>query len=195
MKLNVAIFVDPLCPFSLKLTKTLRQMPTTLPEVNSVAGEVNVRYSVVLNLQPWHVCSSLVARLVAVSAKLEQYDGMLRTLEWIGERRGDVEPAAHVPTFDESACAQKLQADWLDAHPAIRDEAVRLLGADGDSFVEQFLKEHARRSRSLGVHATPTVFVEGIEAKGVSSSMTVDEFTAELKSLAEARLPYTISSS
>lgn len=171
----VELFLDLCCPFSKRMLHTVAGGVAA-----SFEGKVNfVFHSVV---QPWHAQSSYMHEASLAVLKLHGPDAFWKYAVAVTERQDDF--------FDDEVFEKSRQQIYKDlailAHEQGFDDKkimARLqlagLGNAGNA-VTQHLKWAVKFHRVRGVHVTPTVFVNGLEAGIVSSDWNADEWAAFL---------------
>ncbi|KAL7572559.1 hypothetical protein ACA910_000379 [Epithemia clementina (nom. ined.)] len=180
-KILVECFVDLVCPYSCKLFNTLYE--GVLP---ALKDDPDIQFVLHQVIQPWHPQGTMVheAALAGKRVAPEKY------AEYVHALYG----AYSNGRFDDSVTWEKSRAQ-------LYDECVTLLpnGVNGDAVktlllrtesgagnaVTQELKWACKIHRSRGVHVTPTVFVNGLEATAVSSGWTKEEWLKFLEKKGE----------
>ena len=164
------VFIDMCCPFSRKIFRTI----TTA--VQPHYGE-RVRFVLQLCSQPWHPQSTFLHRaLLAVHSAAGSAAAVT-----FAARLFDVQES-----YSDDAVANEtpVQLQARLAALAIMDDAI-----GSDAYAAAYpgthvaLKFAVRYGRQQGVHVSPTVFVNGIEATAVSSSWSAAEWQALLDPL------------
>jgi len=168
-RLNLEVFLDLCCPFSKKLWTTLRQLLEAEPGLGATVHQVP---------QPWHPQSAmmhecaLAAALAAPGATVGVWDALF---------------AQQVEFFDDASWAKSRAEIYAElaavAGSGGADEAAvaALLapsasGGNSGNGTTAALKLCVKHHRKRGVHVTPTVSVNGLEADAVSSSWTVAQW-------------------
>lgn len=189
----VEVYLDATCPFSGKMVKVLFGGGGGAASV--LATHSGVRFVVHQVPQPWHAQSTLVHEALFAVRRLLPSASDARFLAFIvllHERQTDF--------FDVNAwsltradihaklAALALDAAGVDILPLLAiNEAEKAKGMlNPGSGVTADLKLACRFHRVRGVHATPTVFVNGIEATAVSSGWTHEQWAAFLAPLVAA---------
>mmetsp|Transcript_146386 Transcript_146386/g.280706 ORF Transcript_146386/g.280706 Transcript_146386/m.280706 type:complete len:209 (+) Transcript_146386:235-861(+) len=174
----VEMFLDFVCPFSCKMFKTVQDgvLPKFGEKVSFVVHQV---------VQPWHAQGTWVHEVcLAVAAEFpSQYAEYVRKVIEAYEG-GDFQDES---TWDQSR-GQVYEdlfkiADGVGGIEVskLRD-MVKLAGTgNAGNQVTQSIKWACKLHRTRGVHVTPTVFVNGLEAGIVSSGWTADEWSKFLE--------------
>lgn len=170
-QVRVEIYADLACPFAGRLFQTVHK---------SVAPQYDDRVEWVLHMvpQPWHPQSPVMieAALAVKHVKPEAYWAFCDAV-WSVRQQQFIDDVTMDTTrnqlYDTLAdIAHKVGAD----RAAVRQK-LTLKGTDNTgTHVIQDLKWAVQHHRKRGVHVTPTVFVNGIEAVDVSSSFTADQW-------------------
>lgn len=172
--ITIELFLDLVCPFSCKMYKTI--FNDVLPKL-SEEQRSKISFVVQQVPQPWHPHSSYVHE-AALAVK-------------------EVAPVAYAPYVDALYSAYtsgKFQDEstWDKSRAAIYEELVKELpgGVDaasiaakltlkeggGGTHMTQAIKWACKYHRGRGVHVTPTVHVNGLEAGMVSSGWTAEQW-------------------
>eukprot|EP00434_Breviolum_minutum_P017198 symbB.v1.2.015183.t1/scaffold1044.1/size142232/4 len=171
----VELFLDLCCPFSKRMLHTVAGDVAA-----SYEGKVNFIFHTVV--QPWHAQSSYMHEASLAVLKLHGPEAFWKYVVALSEHQ---ENYFDDKTFDKSR--QQIYRDLaILAHEQGYDDKkimARLqlagLGNAGNA-VTQHLKWATKFHRVRGVHVTPTVFVNGLEAGIVSSDWSPDEWKAFL---------------
>jgi predicted DsbA family dithiol-disulfide isomerase len=167
---TIDMFLDIICPFSCKMLLTL---------LGSVCEKFADRVTFVLHQvpQPWHPQGSYVheAALAVRATSPDKYVSYVRSLM-----------TAHVEQQKFSD-----EATWEKTRPQIYEELLDMAAACGADRVAagallantgqgtgatQSLKWAVKFHRTRGVHVTPTVHVNGLEAGVVSSGWAAEQW-------------------
>ena len=183
--LEVSLFIDLCCPFSAKIyDTTMKVMSTT-----KIEGVQAVFHMVP---QPWHPQSctihefSLAVREVAgaeafftlVKAIFDQQPRYFDDKTY-GMSRKEIHEdlmslAIESGVFEGGKETEKQVREFI---------AIPAEGGNCGNKSTQLIKLAAKYHRRLGVHVTPTVFINGIEAADVGSSWTVDAWHDKLDAI------------
>lgn len=169
--LRIELFLDVCCPFSRKVFETI---------TTSVAPKYEGRVSFVIHsvVQPWHAQSSymheasLAVLEVAGPGKFWDYAGALFSSQ---ERFFDdaVYNKSRKQIYDELAAV--ASSVGVDAAAVL--DRLQLSGpGNAGNAVTQRLKWATKLHRISGVHVTPTVFLNGLEAGIVSSGWSPEQW-------------------
>jgi hypothetical protein len=181
--ITIELFLDLVCPFSCKMFKTL--LHEVIPKLSA---EQRSKLSIVVQQvpQPWHPHSSYVHE-AALAVK-------------------DIAPdafPAYVDALYSAYTAGKFQDEstWDKSRAQVYDELVKELpgGVDaaavsaklklkeggGGTHMTQALKWACKYHRGRGVHVTPTVHVNGLEAGMVSSGWSAEQWLKFIEPMGE----------
>jgi protein-disulfide isomerase len=190
--IEVEWYCDLVCPFSAKTFLTLFEK--VVPAIQADETKTN-KISIKMHhvVQPWHPAGTLVHEAALAVKKAAQ--------EELGEKDG----TDQYLTYVENLCKlftgdQKKYSDadtWNKSRPQIYEELIadfnepdggsvsaaamkllvpeNLVGNCGNG-VTQDIKWACKHHRAMGVHVTPTVFVNGIEAVQISSGWTCEDW-------------------
>jgi hypothetical protein len=174
----IECYLDLICPYSSKLYRTLYE--GVLPKLD---GDIIVVIHQVI--QPWHPQGTAVheAALAVKQVSPKAYTTYLNAIYTAfdkGEFKDD-------KTWDKSRL--QIYDDLLALVPSNVDAAkVKSLlmptgtgGNEGNAMLQE-IKWAVKTHRTRGVHITPTVFVNGLEASVVSSGWTAGEWLSFLES-------------
>lgn len=176
----VELWMDVTCPFSAK-------MMATLLDGGVLRAHPTVRFVVHQVVQPWHPQSTLVhealfaaRRLVAsprdavflkfVSALFAAQPDFTDVHVW-NEPRSTVHAKLRALASDAGLDADALQ-QLLDINQKLVDDGMKNPGSGVTADLKAAVKYHRKR----GVHVTPTVFVNGIEAAQIGSSASAAQW-------------------
>ncbi|KAJ1446736.1 hypothetical protein M885DRAFT_472458 [Pelagophyceae sp. CCMP2097] len=176
----VEVFADLCCPFSNKMYACLSSV---LPAYERQG--VDMLFQQVP--QPWHPQSAVMheAMLAAKLVDEAQYFGAVRGVfasqaDFFDDRVHDATRAQLTKQLVDVICA----ATTVDASKLAAKLAVSGAGNCGTQATVE-MKHACRYHRVRGVHTTPTVFINGIEAPDVGSAWTPDQWREKLDSLLE----------
>ncbi|GMH55699.1 hypothetical protein TrRE_jg9800 [Triparma retinervis] len=180
--LEVGVFIDFNCPFSRKIYNTIVSLSSsnTLPNLHFVFHLVP---------QPWHPQSSILHEFgLAVHALFgsEAFfkyasvifsDSQTTCFDDMTFEKSRKEIYAHLcqlcEGFVDSDGASKV-TEFLSIKPGSGNS-----GNDATKLLKFCVKFH----RVRGVHVTPTVFINGVEAPDISSGWTVEQWAEKLASV------------
>ena len=180
-KIQIECFLDLVCPFSCKMFNTLYEgvLPAFKedPDVEFVLHQV---------IQPWHPQGVMVheAALACKRVAPEKYADFVHAL-YAAYTSGQFKDAS---AWDKTR--SQLHDECLALLPSgVNTEAVKALLVRSDSGsgneITQELKWACKIHRTRGVHVTPTVFINGLEAGAVSSGWTKEEWLKFLEKKGE----------
>ena len=171
-KIQIECFLDLICPFSCKMYKMLYEkvLPTLDEDISIAIHHV---------IQPWHPQGTMVheAALAVKQISPQAYPGFVN----------DIYTNFSTGKFKDEDTWKKTRLeiydDLLELLPTEVDKnAVKALlmptGAGGNegNKMTQEIKWACKFHRARGVHVTPTVFVNGLEAGAVSSGWSEDQW-------------------
>ena len=171
-KIQIECFLDLICPFSAKMFNTLydKVIPSLDDDITVTLHQV---------VQPWHPQGTMVheTALAVKEVAPEKYAPYVSTLY----------AAFMEGKFKDEDTWDKTRAQIYDDLVALIPEgvdtnAVRALlamgeaGGNAGNEMTQQLKFACKFHRTRGVHVTPTVFVNGVEAGVVSSGWSEEDW-------------------
>lgn len=174
----VETFVDFHCPFSKKLFGTLRGV---LGSSSSWGGQGRVRHRVQLHVQPWHsqATQMTLVALAAARAQPSPPSRLERLMHLFYDRQhlfGDQD------VYDLSIRQLYDALIALAAEAGFDPDLIRAQlapGPDRDAVVQD-LKNSVRYARQNGIHASPTVLINGLVNPNISSSFSSQEWISLL---------------
>ena len=179
--IQIEIFLDLICPFSAKMFFTLYR--NVLPQLKD-ANDINLIVHQVI--QPWHPQGTMVheCALAVKNTYPELYADCIDAIFTAFIENGD---------FKDDKTWEKSRAQIYDdllfllneKLPSIEIAKIKkllipTLGNSGNAMTQQ-VKWACKYHRTKGVHVTPTVYVNGLEAGVVSSGWTVDQWMSFLE--------------
>mmetsp|Transcript_2426 Transcript_2426/g.5152 ORF Transcript_2426/g.5152 Transcript_2426/m.5152 type:complete len:215 (-) Transcript_2426:36-680(-) len=191
----IELFLDLCCPFSRKMFATLDAEGGVFEQIRADSSLSDKIEFIFHNLpQPWHAQSpimheSMFAVSLAVDHDPELVSAYIRAA------------FATFPSFYDKCVINKSRVDihemCADISAEELGEAVRAKVLSLLSFahlseeephvglgeVTKLLKFAVKYHRIRGVHVTPTVFINGIEAPDISSGWTADQWMEKLRSV------------
>merc|ERR1719461_556167 len=166
------------CPYS-------RKMFTTVNKALATAKAPGVECQVVHTCQPWHE-QATVLHEVALSVNKLKPESYRDTLAKIYETWDNwTDKNARGLSREEL----KAKCIKLCVPEALSEQVMKTITrsteskGNGPSDAMQLLKHHTRSHRTLGVHVTPTVFVNGYEAGKISSGWPAEKWVGFLELL------------
>mmetsp|Transcript_13209 Transcript_13209/g.33269 ORF Transcript_13209/g.33269 Transcript_13209/m.33269 type:complete len:208 (-) Transcript_13209:157-780(-) len=177
--IEVQCYLDMVCPFSCKMYRTLYE--DVLPAIKAdKTKEAAIAIKIHHVVQPWHPQSTLVQEAAMAIKKVDTDEAYLAYLLWITKKRnGDgkfTDEDAWSKTRDEIySDLTSSQTKVVEAQEILSPKEVKGNGGNG---VTQDIKWACKHHRAMGVHVTPTVFVNGIEAVQVSSGWKSEDWMA-----------------
>jgi protein-disulfide isomerase len=181
---KIEAFLDVACPFSCKLFKAA--YPAAKPG-GALAGKATFAFEHIV--QPWHAQSEVMhSAVLAVRARTSLDKALAYTLALCEAYDQYTDAAVVGETRIATAARLAEMAERVAGVPkADVVAALTRTNAEASPPIMQQLKWVVRQGRARGVHVTPTVFVNGIEAPQVSSSWTVEQWANMLDELAGAK--------
>ena len=161
-------FLEPTCPNS------ARAFGKILPLLER-AGEERITIRITMHSQPWHLFSGLVSRAVLAAASLPgSRDMAWKVLAAVYDNREDFVATEH-------SHGPNMAVALADMLRRIDDYS----GGDlGEIFVRKevtdLLKKHTRFARQNGIHASPSVMVDGLVNDKISSRDEIDAWMVQL---------------
>lgn len=173
----IECYLDLICPYSSKVFRTLYD--GVLPKLD---GDINVVIHQVI--QPWHPQGTMVheAALAVKQVSPKSYINYVNAI-YIAFDSGEFQDDK---TWDKTR--MQIYDELLALVPSNVDAAkVKALlmpaetGGNEGNAMSQEIKWACKAHRTRGVHFTPTVFVNGLEASVVSSGWTADQWLSFLE--------------
>ena len=164
---TIEVFLDMVCPFSKKMFNTL---------ANS-----DLQFVFRHQVQPWHPQSSYLHYSVMLVNKFNP-EFLFKALQVLFESQ-DSFFDAQVQDLSPIQLYSRV-ADILNKN-GIPFDIKNLSVGEGNtgSVLVPDMKYHMRFTRQLGVHTSPTVFIDGLEDSKISSSWAVDQWIQHLQSI------------
>jgi protein-disulfide isomerase len=171
-KVLVEVFSDMNCPFSGKMFKVLKDVPTALAK-KVESPTLAIHYH--LLPQPWHPqsCIQNEAALAVYNVK------PTAVFEFMEKVWADGESWKDGATFETSRKEMVDMLAKIAGDAGVDADAVRKAmtpESGSETATSQDVKFATKFHRSRGVHVSPTVHVNGLQAADVSSSWSVDEW-------------------
>ncbi|KAK4527351.1 hypothetical protein GAYE_SCF38G5273 [Galdieria yellowstonensis] len=174
---ELQVFLDYCCPYS--KTAYLKLMDSILPSLNN-----QVLFVFQNQIQPWHPQSTLMheaSLAVGLIAKEKFFDYSRLLFE-------------HQEEFFDSNCYEKSRKEIYEElaklaskiqiphEPMMNLLSITASGNSGNQ-VQMLMKFAIKYSRKLGVHVSPTYFVNGIEDTAAGSAWNKEEWLERLQPL------------
>ena len=183
-QLTVEMFHDVCCPFSKKMYDTIYGGVFGHFREHGLADRIDFVWQSVP--QPWHAQSCLMHDAV-MAAHLLDASKIADFLHAVFQRQTDffddaTKDMTRIEIYRNLAdiggtCGYTTSA----MHDLLNLEGVQGNGGLGD--VTQNLKWAVKYHRGRGVHVTPTVFINGLEAGDISSGWTTEDWVTKLEPL------------
>lgn len=190
---EVECYIDLVCPFSAKMFLTLYE--DVLPAIQADdAKKAAISIKIHHVVQPWHPQSTMVHEAALAVKKVESDEVYLMYFQWICKQFTDEKKQfSDADTWSKSR--RDIYGDLLlglvdfdgdiryKSKPDTPDNVMKLLDHFGKDAVgncgngvTQDIKWACKHHRAKGVHVTPTVFANDIEAVQVSSGWNCDDW-------------------
>lgn len=174
---RVEMFLDLICPFSVRMLKAVDGMLASAApnDVNFIVHHVP---------QPWHPQSTLVhevalaVQLVDQSAYMPVVRKLMAAYESGKFHDTDTWEKSRAAIYTELVA---IVSDAVGEATAAKVADMVKMKENGNNEMTQHIKWACKFHRSRGVHVTPTVHVNGIEAGIVSSGWTSEQWIAFLE--------------
>jgi len=177
-KVVVEIFADLTCPFACKTVRTVYS--DVLPTMESSRpGDVQFIYHNVI--QPWHPQSAL-AHMAFFAIK--QLNGPQKATEFANVFVDHRENFTTDKILDKSNQQIFQELSEIGALIGVDSAAMLSKMTGGDTAVD--IKLCSKFHRKRGIHVTPTVLLNGLEASFIESSYTTEQWIETLNSIADA---------
>lgn len=176
-KVNMACFVDLCCPFSKKIMVRLNEVHRW--SEGKYPGAFSINY--LLTPQPWHPQSTILSESVIAVQKVNDNDAV--ALSYIDKLLEQVENFYDDATYTKSRDQlykelAEIAKDFVDKDAFLQQLAYKSVHESRNAGNEttQDLKWLVKYHRSMGVHVTPTCFINNIEAGQVSSGWELSQW-------------------
>eukprot|EP00051_Salpingoeca_urceolata_P026906 m.479215 g.479215 ORF g.479215 m.479215 type:complete len:210 (-) comp21371_c0_seq1:24-653(-) len=179
-KVVIEAFMDLACPFSGRMFETVfRKVVPSIEQKHP--GTVEWVWHIVP--QPWHPQSTLLNEgAVAVNQlKPELFFDFVGAVYAVREEQF-IDDVTYDKTRSEIYDALAVVAESVGVDKTAFREKLNLKGkGNTGTFVTQDLKFAIKHHRTRGIHVTPTVLVNGIEAAQISSGWTEEQWDEVLQ--------------
>jgi protein-disulfide isomerase len=188
---TIEVYLDYTCPFSAKMFKTLHS--DLFPRFSSGASPLGgvpsplgrrIQFIIRPQIQPWHPSSTLTheaalavallapAKFIPFAAALFAHQKEYFDVNVVHETRNQTyrklaRLAKESVGLDEEAVYKLLE---------IPDKPAEDGSLNVGNKVTDDLKVLVKMARLVGVHVSPTVFLDGVEAKEISSGWSADQW-------------------
>lgn len=163
------VFLEPTCPFSAKAY-------AKLDALLEAAGPKNLTIAIQIQSQPWHTFSSVVSRCVLAATLTEKgANGACAVLDHVFQNREDfvLQDHSHGRNMDLSPRMIVSMIEALTQLPLKEPFEAKE--------TTDLMKAHARFSRALGVHGSPTFMVNDTIREDLSSGDDIAKWLSALK--------------
>ncbi|KAB5549778.1 thioredoxin-like protein [Coniochaeta sp. 2T2.1] len=179
---TIEVYLDYTCPFSAKMFKTLHQ--SLIPRLRPSPLGHKVQLIFRPQIQPWHPSSTLTHEAALAVSRLAP----AKFWDFAAALFADQKSYFDVGVVNETrnATYRRLAKLARESVGVDEEEVYRLLevpdrpGKDGalnvGNGVTDDLKVLVKMARLVGVHVSPTVLLDGVEAREISSSWDVDQW-------------------
>eukprot|EP00531_Pseudo-nitzschia_arenysensis_P011608 CAMPEP_0116116694 /NCGR_PEP_ID=MMETSP0329-20121206/1172_1 /TAXON_ID=697910 /ORGANISM="Pseudo-nitzschia arenysensis, Strain B593" /LENGTH=206 /DNA_ID=CAMNT_0003610201 /DNA_START=134 /DNA_END=754 /DNA_ORIENTATION=+ len=174
--IEVQCYLDMVCPFSCRMYRTLYE--DVLPAIKAdKTKEAAIAIKIYHVVQPWHPQSTLVHEAALAIQKVDTTEAYLAYLLWITKKYKDGK-FTDEDTWKKSR--DEIYSDLTSGQNKVVEtqeilSPKEVTGNSGNG-VTQDIKWACKHHRAMGVHVTPTVFVNGIEAVQVSSGWKCEDW-------------------
>lgn len=129
-------------------------------------------------VQPWHPQSTLVHEAALAVKKVDTTEAYLEYILWVCKTFAEGGKFTDEDTWSKS---RELIYEDLVSGSSKASETKAVLSPGGikgnkGNLVTQDIKWACKHHRAMGVHVTPTVFANGIEAVQISSGWTCEQW-------------------
>lgn len=175
--IEVQCYLDLVCPFSCRMFRTLYEQVLPAIKANKTKA-TTIAIKIYHVVQPWHPQSTLVHEAAMAIKKVDTTDAYLEYLLSVCKKFLEEEKFTDADTWTKAR--DLVYGDLLSGHPK-QEDAMKILSPEGivgngGNLVTQDIKWACKHHRATGVHVTPTVFVNGIEAVQVSSGWKCEDW-------------------
>lgn len=176
---TLELYLDYVCPFSAKMFNTLYTLRPVIAQQYSPRLQVIFRQ----HIQPWHPSSTLTHEAGAAVLRLapEKFWDFSAALFRRQTEFFDVSLVNETRNKTYERLAQIAGSVGVDEHKVL--ELLKIPespGNDGQlnigNKVTNDIKWMIKADRVVGVHVSPTVFFNGVEERGISSSFTAAQW-------------------
>lgn len=166
--ITLEIFTEPTCPFSKIAFEKIQPL---IDHVGADAITVKVRFL----SQPWHLFSAVVVRAILAATTLQA-----------GKESGRKVMKAVCDNREEFVCEEHCKGVHFER--SLKDTVARISELSGIDLAKVFettalekdIKWHAKYSRQMGAHMTPSFAIDGLMEDKMSSGGTVQDWAALL---------------
>lgn len=181
-QVNVELFLDFLCPFCKKMWNVLwnEVMPT-------YKDETNVDFVVQNVVQPWHPQNTLLhevtlaARALSERAFFACANALYAKQEEFSDEKLWDKSRQQIYDLMVEIVAPNVAEVLCKPEDVVREELLKKLAIDAPERMLP-MKLAAKYHRTNGVHVTPTVFINGLDAD-IGSSWTKEQWEAKISAL------------
>lgn len=179
---KIDVFVDPCCPYSRKIFKRIHD--DVMPTIESTKKGI-ICFCFNLTPQPWHPQSAMMCESVLAVKKAKPE----ATIPYLNKLFEESTNFYDIYTYEKSRLQIYEELSLLASDFVGKEQVMNLLARkvfddgsiNGGNEVTQELKWCTKYHRACGVHATPTVFINNIEAPHISSGFSLEEWIQTLE--------------
>ncbi len=164
---RLEMFLEPTCPFSARAFGKIEGL------LDRAGDRMTVR--IWLHSQPWHLLSPILCRAIVGASTLEGgRETARRLMATIFDHRAEFAFENHAAgpnrrRSPDDILARMSELGGLDATAAFERDGV-----------ESLVKHHAKYGRQNGIHASPTVMVNGLVREDIESDAGPDDWIARI---------------
>lgn len=180
---SIEIYLDYVCPYSVKIYKKLRS--TIIPKLNELYPN---RFNFIFRhqIQPWHPSSTLVHE-AAIAVSLIAPEKFWEFSDALFEHSQDYydEPVYNETRKETYVRLAKLAQDSVGVDPEKFLELVSIPAGSGNSgnLLAADVKYFIRQARQNSIHVSPTVVINGITDSSIESSTELDRWIEKANAL------------
>ena len=181
--IQIECFLDLICPFSSKMFGTVYR--DVIPKLGDKAKDI----SFIINQvpQPWHPQgayvheAALAVKSVAPSSYPAYVDAIYKAFDGGAFKDDQTWDKSRGQIYGDLMDLLKTSVPDVDVAAVQQALALKPDGGNAGNMMTQHIKWAAKYHRTRGVHVTPTVHVNGLEAGIVGSGWTADQWLAFLE--------------
>lgn len=165
---TLEIFAEPTCPFS-KIA--FEKIEPLIDHMSADAITVKIRFL----SQPWHLFSAVVTRAILAATTLDEgKEAGRKVMKAVGDNR------------EEFVCEEHCKGPHFAR--SLKDTVARISQLSGFDLATAFettglekeIKWHAKYSRQMGAHMTPSFAIDGLMNDKMSSAGSIQDWAALL---------------
>ncbi|OIW24076.1 hypothetical protein CONLIGDRAFT_649383 [Coniochaeta ligniaria NRRL 30616] len=179
---TIEVYLDYVCPFSAKMFTTLHT--SLIPRLAHSPLSKKIQFIFRPQVQPWHPSSTLTHEAGLAVARLAPSRFWTFAAALFADQKAYFDASVVGETRNETyrrlaRLAQEsvgLEEEEVYGLLAVSDRPGKDGALNGGNAVTDDLKVVVRMGRTVGVHVSPTVVFDGVEAGEISSSWTADQW-------------------